>query len=161
MELPQHPRIRPLIVGNLPALASPSFGSVAIGATLAEALMVMAERDVGAVVVLDGERVAGIFSERDHARRRAAGEAGDANTPVSTLMSRCELWATPDQPVQHYLELMSGRRVNYLPVIEGGRLLALLSIDELQKETIAQYERVFKASQLDLKILFLQGTYSC
>ena len=159
MELPQHPRVRPLIVGNLAALASPRVASVPLDATLVEALAVMAERDVGAVVVLDGERVAGVFSERDYARRSPL--AGAQATPVSEAMRPGALFATPEQSVSQCLALMNAQRLQYLPVLAGDHLLALLTIDELQKETIAQYERIFTASALDLKILFLQGTYSC
>ncbi len=161
MKLPQHPRIRPSTVRNLLALKSPAVHPVMAGATVRDALKLMADDDVGALVVLDGGRVAGIFSEREHARMAAVGAGTADATPVSHVMTKCGVFATPPQTVQACLELMNAKRLQYIPVIEGGRLLALLSIGDLLEETIAHYERIFQALELDQRILFLQGTYSC
>lgn len=167
MELPQHPRVAPLTISNVlarkvPAVpAVPAVHGVTVAATVREALAVLAEHDVGAVLVLDGERVAGIFSERDYVRLAfvRAGIAGA--TSVSQVMTPCTVFATPTQTVQSCLDLMNEKRLQYLPVIEDGKPLALPSIADLLKATIAHYERISQAHALDQRIMFLQGTYSC
>ncbi len=161
MKLPEHPRIPPLTVKNLLTLKLPEVYSVTAGAMVLEALAVMAEHDVGAVVVLDEGRVAGICSERDYARMGVVSAGTAEVTPVSHIMTDCVVFATPSQTAQRCLELMNENRLHYIPVIQDGRLLGLLSIGDVLKEIIAQYECIFQAHELDQRILFLQGTYSC
>ncbi len=161
MKLPEHPRIHPLTVKHLLALKLPEVYSVSSAAMVSEALAVMAEHDVGAVVVLDGERVVGMFSERDYARMGFVAAGMADGTRVSHRLTPCEVFATPSQTAQRCLEMMNENRVSYLPVIDDGRLLGLLSIGDLLHEIIVHYERIFQAHELDQRILFLQGTYSC
>jgi signal-transduction protein with cAMP-binding, CBS, and nucleotidyltransferase domain len=161
MELPQHPRIAPLTVRTLLAQRPLECYSVTVDAKVAQALQVLAEHGVGAVVVRDGERVAGIFSEGDYVRV-AAASAGQADaTPVREAMRLCAAVASPSQAVLECLALMNEKRLRYLPVLEEGKLLGLLSLGDLQQAVIVYYERVCQARDLDQRIQFLQGTYSC
>ena len=130
-------------------------------ATVLDAVKVMAEQAVGSVVVLDGERVAGVFSERDYVRMTLTGAGPVDQTPMRQVMSDGVNFATPMQTAHACLALMNEKRLDCIPVLEDGKLLGLLSIDDVQKAIIAQYEGIFQAIELDQKILFLQGTYSC
>jgi CBS domain-containing protein len=161
MKLPQHARIGPLTIKSLLAHKPPDVYSVAVDATLVDALRVMAAHDVGALLVLDDQRVLGTFSERDYARWALLGAGRADATPVREVMRACEVFTTPPQAVHECLTLMSEKQLQHIAVLDNGKLLGLLSIGDLLKAIIVQYERVFQASELDQRILFLQGTYSC
>jgi len=161
MELPQHSRVAPLTVKALLAHKTAPFYSVAADAMLAEALKTMAEHDVGALVVLDGRQVAGIFSERDYVRWSFLGFGKADASRVRDAMGASIDFATPAQGVHECLTLMHEKRLRYLPVVEGGKPLGLLTHDDLLQAVLAYYEHVFQANELDQRILFLPGTYSC
>ena len=162
MNLPQHPRIKPLTLEQILARKPPGSDAVGADATVLDALRVMAERDIGAVLVLDGERVAGLFSERDFARHAvAAGGAVSRLTPVRDAMATGVACATAEHTVPECLELMARQRLRHLPVVERGRAIGVLSLDDVLREVVAHQERVLKAIELDRLVLFARGTYSC
>jgi CBS domain-containing protein len=134
---------------------------VSADATSREALKLMAEHDVGAVLVLDGGRVAGIISERDHARNSIEDATSKANVPLRELITSCKIFANPTDSLQDCLNLMIDNHLRYLPVLEDGRPVAMLSLEDCLKEMVAYLERVFKEYGLDQQIVFLRGTYSC
>ncbi|MEI7430750.1 MAG: CBS domain-containing protein [Betaproteobacteria bacterium] len=161
MRQPQHPRIRAVTVKNLLSEKPPESYSISINATLHEALKTMSQHNIDGVAVLDGEHLAGTFSERDLARMASSDSAFMADKPLSHAMTPALDFVTPDQIAQSCLALMLEKRLNLIPVMEHGKLIGLLSIVELQQAIITQYESIFQAYALDQKILFLQGTYSC
>lgn len=113
-----------------------------------DALLIMAEKHIGALVVLDeGSRLAGIFSERDYAREVALKGKTSKNTKVSEVMSTTVITVTPEQLTDECMELMSGKRIRHLPVVENGRVIGILSIGDLVKETIAYQQ--FLIQQLE------------
>jgi len=146
--LPRHPRVEPLTVQSVLQRRPSTPFSVNVSATSLEALTVMAEYDVGAVLVLDGRRVIGVFSERDYSR-------------ASTRMHLCDTFASPADSVNDCLNRMTHDGLQHLPVQHNGDIVAMLSLDDLLYEMVAYLERVFKEYAVDQQIVFLSGTYSC
>ncbi len=114
--------------------------------TVLEALGVMAEHDIGAVVVLDGDRVAGILTERDYARKVVLAGRSSKDASVRTIMTSDVVCVAGDRSLDDCMALMTERRVRHLPVVEGGRVVGLVSIGDLVKATIDEQE--FTISQL-------------
>ncbi len=109
-----------------------------------DALVVMAEKHIGALLVLEGDHLAGIFSERDYAREVALKGKSSRTTPVKEVMSSKLITVTPRQSVEECMSLMSGKRIRHLPVIESGKVIGILSIGDLVQETIAEQELLIK-----------------
>ena len=110
--------------------------SVDIDDSLLVGLQVMAEKGVGALVVLSGGRLAGIVSERDYVRKVALAERSMLSAKVSEIMTREVITVSPRDSVQHCLQLMTDRRLRHLPVVAEGELIGMLSIGDLVKQTI-------------------------
>lgn len=122
--------------------------SVKPDANVFDALLIMAEKHVGALVVLDDNcHLAGIFSERDYAREVALKGKTSKTTKVAEIMSTKVITVTPEQLTDECMELMSGKRIRHLPVVENGRVIGILSIGDLVKETIAYQQ--FLIQQLE------------
>lgn len=114
--------------------------SVAPDTPVFEALRVMADRSIGAVLVMDGERVVGIMSERDYARKVILHGRSSHDTLVRDIMTERVVYARPEQTVADCMALMTDKRIRHLPVIGRERLLGVLSIGDLVKETISEQE---------------------
>ena len=163
-EIPQHPRVEPLTVKTILAHLVPSPIYVPASATAREALQLMADHDVAAVLVLDSDRFIGVFSERDYIRstiRTTPASTDAAALPIRELIASSDISVSPADSVQTALSRMSESHLRYLPVMEAGRPLALLSLEDLLGAIVAYLERVFKESEVDLRIVNLRGTYSC
>lgn len=107
-------------------------------ATVLEFLQAMAEHNVGALPVVDDGELVGIVSERDYARKIVLQGRSSVGTPVSTIMSSPVITTEPQQSIQACMSLMTDRHLRHLPVVDGGRLVGLLSIGDLVKEAIAE-----------------------
>ncbi len=105
-----------------------------------EALRRLAEHEVGALVVLDGSRMVGIVSERDYTRKVALQGRNSKTTPVSDIMSGNVFVVTPQSRAQECMALMREKRIRHLPVVEGGRVLGMLSIRDLMDDLIRDHE---------------------
>jgi CBS domain-containing protein len=114
--------------------------------TVLAALGVMAEHDVGAVVVLEGAKLAGILTERDYARKVALVGRASKDSPVRAIMTAEVVCVPPDRTVEDCMALMTERRVRHLPVVENGQVIGLVSIGDLVKATIDEQE--FTINQL-------------
>jgi CBS domain-containing protein len=110
------------------------------------ALGVMADYDIGAVLVLDGGKLAGILTERDYARKVALVGRSSKDSPVSAIMTSSVVTVTPAHTVDECMTLMTERRVRHLPVIDGGRVAGVISIGDLVKATID--EQAFTINEL-------------
>ena len=117
--------------------------------TVYEALVIMAEKHVGALLVMNGDELAGIFSERDYAREIVLKGKSSKDTPVSEVMTPQSSLITvnPEHTVEECLNLVSDKRIRHLPVLDGGKVVGVLSIGDLVKETIT-YQR-FLIAQLE------------
>ena len=116
-------------------------------APILDALKLLAEKDVGAVLVMEGARLAGIFSERDYARKVALKGKSATDTRVSDIMTKQVICVTPSQTNEECMALMTDKRIRHLPVIDKDRVLGVLSIGDLVKDMIS--EQQFIISQLE------------
>jgi CBS domain-containing protein len=123
------------------------FISVAPDATVYAALELMAAHDIGALIVLDGTRLAGIFSERDYARKVILLGKSSHETRVAEIMTPKVVHVTPAQGVDACMALMTERRIRHLPVVENDQVIGILSIGDLVKEIIS--DQSFHISQLE------------
>jgi CBS domain-containing protein len=105
--------------------------------TVLDAIKLMAEKGIGALVVLDKGRLAGIVSERDYARKVVLLERSAADITISEIMTADVLVVGPSDTSQHCMQLMTDRHLRHLPVMAEGELIGLLSIGDLVKHTIA------------------------
>jgi CBS domain-containing protein len=112
--------------------------SVAPDITIYEALQLMAERDVGAMLVMEEGELIGIFSERDYARKVALEGKSSRETPVRDGMTSRVFYVRPDDTVEGCMALMTDRRIRHLPVLEDERVVGVISIGDVVKGMISQ-----------------------
>ena len=118
--------------------------SVAPESLIYDALLLMAEHHIGALAVTQRDQLVGIFSERDYAREVVLKGKTSRTTTVGDIMSAQLTTVHPDDTVDHCMNVVSGKRVRHLPVLEDDKLVGLLSIGDLVKETIAYQEFLIK-----------------
>ena len=118
--------------------------SITPDARVFDALKLMAEKNVGALVVIEGGRLAGIISERDYARKVILLSKSSHDIAVREIMTSKVITVNPDHTVEECMALMTGQRIRHLPVTEGDRLTGVLSIGDLVKEVIAEQEQTIK-----------------
>jgi CBS domain-containing protein len=114
--------------------------SVEPDASVYDALVLMAEKNVGALVVLEGQKLVGIFSERDYARKVILLGKSSKEMPVRDIMTHKVVCVTPAQKVDECMELMTEKRCRHLPVVEGKHVIGMLSIGDLVKEIISEQQ---------------------
>ena len=118
--------------------------SVSPEARVFEALKLMAEKEVGALVVLEHGNLAGILSERDYARKVILHGKSSHDIPVREIMTEDVVTVQPGQTVDQCMALMTSRRIRHLPVVEDGKLAGVVSIGDLVKEVIAEQEQTIR-----------------
>lgn len=121
--------------------------SVAPDCTVYDTLKLMADKDIGAVLVLDGEQVVGIFSERDYARQVVLKGKTSKDTPVREVMTAKVVFVRPEQDIEECMALMTDKRFRHLPVLENGKLAGLISIGDVVKAVIS--DKQFLIEQLE------------
>ena len=109
--------------------------SVSPDATVFDALQLMAEKEIGALVVLEDEKMVGIISERDYARKVILKGKASKETLVREIMSSKVIHTDPDAKVQKCLSLMTKHKFRHLPVLEKDRLVGILSIEDVRSVT--------------------------
>ena len=115
--------------------------TIAPDARVFDALKLMAEKDVGALVVTEGDRLAGIISERDYARKVILLGKSSQDIPVRDIMTGKVITVGLDQTVEECMAIMTGKRIRHLPVTEGERLAGVLSIGDLVKAVIEEQQQ--------------------
>ena len=108
--------------------------------TVYEAIAEMDARNVGGLIVKDGEKIVGIITERDYTRKVILKGRASKETPVETIMTRDLLVISPERTVKEAMKLMTEKRCRHLPVFQGEQLVGILSIGDLVKEIIADQE---------------------
>jgi CBS domain-containing protein len=114
--------------------------AVAPDAPVVEAIRLMADKSIGAVLVLRGDALSGILSERDYARKVVLQGRSSADTPASAIMTAQVVTIGPDTPVPACMQLMTERRIRHLPVVEDGQVDGVISIGDLVKAVIADQQ---------------------
>jgi CBS domain-containing protein len=113
-------------------------------ASVLDALKLMAEKNVGALLVVKGEKLAGIISERDYARKVILLGKSSHGTRVREIMTERAVCVQPDNTVEECMALMTDKHIRHLPVIENEKLIGVLSIGDLVKETISEQQFVIQ-----------------
>ncbi len=115
--------------------------------TVYEALKIMGEKNIGALLEMEDKNVKGIISERDYARKIILQGKSSSDTPVKEIMTEKVITVMPEDDIEKCMELMSGRKIRHLPVVKDGNVLGIISITdvvtaiiEVQKNTISQLE---------------------
>jgi CBS domain-containing protein len=107
-----------------------------------EALQLMADKDIGALLVMDSNKLVGIFSERDYARKVILKGKSSKELAVREIMSSHIFYVTPDITCEQALGLMTEKRVRHLPVLDGSKLVGVVSIGDLVRSVIAHQKEV-------------------
>ena len=115
--------------------------------TVFDAVKLMAEKSIGALVVMEGETVVGLITERDYARRIVLMARSSKETPVRDIMTSQVLCVRPDRTSEECMVLMTEKRLRHLPVMDKGKLIGLISIGDLVKDVIS--EQKFIIQQLE------------
>ena len=104
----------------------------------------MAEKEIGAVVVIEDGHLVGIFSERDYARKVVLQGKASKDTPVREIMTEKVVCVRPEQTIEDCMGLMTDRRVRHLPVLEHKKVIGVISIGDVVKEMLSEKEFVIK-----------------
>lgn len=131
--------IRQLLEGKSGGLCT-----IGPGASVLDALKLMAEKNIGALLVVENDKLVGILSERDYARKVILQGKSSHDTPIKEIMTEGAVCVRPDNTVEECMALMTDKRVRHLPVVENEKLLGVLSIGDLVKETIAEQQATIK-----------------
>jgi CBS domain-containing protein len=107
----------------------------------------MAEHEIGAVIVLDGDKLVGILTERDYARKVVLVGRSSRESPIRNVMTPSVICVPPEQTIDHCLALMTNKRVRHLPVAVQQRVVGMISIGDLVRATIAEKEQVIEQLQ--------------
>jgi CBS domain-containing protein len=109
-----------------------------------EALQLMADKNVGALMVMEGDRAVGLISERDYARKIVLKGKFSKDVPVHEIMTADIVRISPDRNVENCMELMTDKRVRHLPVFDNDRLIGIISIGDIVKAIIEHKEEIIK-----------------
>ncbi len=118
--------------------------SIGPEASAYDAIEMMADKEVGALVVTDGDSLVGVFSERDYARKVALQGRSSRDTKIKEIMTTRVAYARPEQTVEECMALMTDKRIRHLPVMDGDKLLGIISIGDLVKAIIEEQQHVIK-----------------
>jgi len=113
-------------------------------ASVLEAVQRMAERGVGALLVMQGEKIVGIVTERDYARKMILKGRSSNETPVCDIMTSPVMYVRPRQTNEECMKLMTENRLRHLPVMDGEKLIGLISIGDLVKDIISEQQFIIE-----------------
>ena len=113
-------------------------------ASVFAAIQQMAEKEVGALVVVEGDAVVGIISERDYARKVALKDRLSRETAVRDIMTADVIYVRLDQSIEECMSIVTEKRIRHLPVLDGGRLVGIISIGDLVKTIIAEQQFIIE-----------------
>jgi CBS domain-containing protein len=121
-------------------------------ATVFDAIAKMAEKDIGSLIVMDGDEIVGIITERHYARNVVLKGKTSPTTKIRDIMERHVIFAMPEQSVEQCMVIMSEKRVRHLPVLHGKQVIGIISIGDLVKSIIG--DQKFTIDQL---VHYIQG----
>lgn len=138
-------------VADLLKLPGHPLRTITPDATVFEALQVLAEHEVGALLVIDGGRLVGIVSERDYTRKVALQGKNSRDIRVSDIMTRDVVVVSPRSRSRECMALMSSRRIRHLPVVDGDQPVGMLSIRDILDDIIADQEATIEQLEAYIK----------
>jgi CBS domain-containing protein len=162
MAIPRAPDYHELVIGSAPGNRGSPMTSVAHilkskpdqtvhtitpAAPVFDAVRLMAEKGIGALVVMENGKIVGMVTERDYARKIVLLARSSRDTPVRDIMTSAVMYVRPDQTSEECMVLMTENRLRHLPVMGGGELIGLVSIGDLVKDIIS--EQKFIIEQLE------------
>ena len=109
-----------------------------------DAIAMMADKEVGALVVMDADKLVGVFTERDYARKVVLQGRSSKDTRIRDIMTSRVAYARPDQSVEECMAVMTEKRIRHLPVMEGEQMLGIISIGDLVKAIIEEQQHVIE-----------------
>ncbi len=118
--------------------------TIAPAASVLDAVKLMATQRVGALLVMEGDAVVGIVTERDYARKVVLMGRSSNQTPVRDIMTSPVMYVRPDQTNEDCMALMTENRLRHLPVVDNGKLIGLISIGDLVKDIISEQQFVIQ-----------------
>jgi CBS domain-containing protein len=118
--------------------------AIAPSASVFDAVKMMAEKNIGALLVMEDVKVVGIITERDYARKIVLMGRSSKETPVRDIMTSPVMYARPDQTNEECMALMTDHRVRHLPVMDHGKLVGLISIGDLVKDIISEQKLIIQ-----------------
>ena len=124
-------------------------------ASVFDAIKLMAEKSIGALLVMEGEKIVGIITERDYARKMILMGRSSKETPVRDIMTSPVMYVRPSQTSEECMALMTENRLRHLPVMDSDKLIGLISIGDLVKDIIS--EQKFMIEQLEHYIMGERG----
>jgi CBS domain-containing protein len=113
-------------------------------ASVYDAIAMMADKEVGALVVLEGDSLVGVLSERDYARKVVLQGRSSRDTKIKDIMTSRVAYARPEQSVEECMAMMTEKRVRHLPVMDGDELLGIISIGDLVKTIMEEQQHVIE-----------------
>ena len=125
--------VRQLLEGK-----SPEVFAVGPESAVIDAIRLMAEKGIGAVVVMDGRQLVGILSERDYARKIVLHDRSSSTTKVRDIMTAEVISVSPADSAEHCMQVVTDGRIRHLPVVEGGQVVGVVSIGDLVKAVIEE-----------------------
>jgi CBS domain-containing protein len=128
--------------------------TVAPNASVFQALELLAAKDIGALPVVEGDRLVGIFSERDYARKVVLKGRASREMSVADVMVRTVICVSPKDSINDCMALMTDRRIRHLPVMEGDRLIGIVTIGDVVKQIITEQDHTIE--QLER---YIRGSY--
>lgn len=131
-------------VGELLATKGHEVATIAPSATVLEATQQMNARRIGAVVVVEGDQLVGIFSERDVLTRVVAAGRDPATTRVAEVMTREVLTCTPDITLEECRKIFTERRIRHLPVVESGKLVGIITTGDILAHEVREHEKTIQ-----------------
>ena len=137
--------------GQLLAIKGNQIHSIAPNRDVYEALVMMDKHHVGALLVLEAEKLVGIFTERDYARNVALKGKTSKNTLVSEVKTSEIITIRPEKSLEDCMNVMTEKRVRHLPVLEKGHVIGVLSIGDLVKETISYQQSLITQLKFQAK----------
>jgi CBS domain-containing protein len=112
-----------------------------------DAVKMMSERSVGALLVMEGEKMVGIITERDYARKVILAGKSSKQTQVKDIMTQRVLWVAPERTIEECMALMTDKKVRHLPVVENTQVVGIVSIGDLVKAIIAEQQVIIDQLQ--------------
>lgn len=109
-----------------------------------QAIELMCEKNIGGLLIVENGKLEGIFTERDYARKLILKGKSSKNTPISELMTKNPIVITPDNSIEDCMDLMTGKFIRHLPVVEGDQLVGLISIGDVVKHIIEEQKDIIE-----------------